>query len=63
LSVHITHGKEVDHSELLSRVRDRLQKEFAIDHLTIQMETPERETEAVYVCETGTQCFEPAKQH
>lgn len=63
LSVHITHGKEVDHSELLSRVRDRLQSEFAIDHLTIQMETPERETEAVYVCETGTQCFEPAKQH
>ena len=63
LSVHISHGEGIVHSELLSRVRDRLQTEFAIDHLTIQMETAERETEAVYVCETGTQCFEPAKQH
>jgi len=63
LSVHITHGPLVVHSELLARVRDRLQIEFGIDHLTIQMETPERETEAVYVCETGTQCFEPARQH
>ena len=63
LSVHITHSKEVSHSELLGRVRDRLQTEFGIDHLTIQMETPDREAEALYVCETGTQCFEPAKQH
>jgi cobalt-zinc-cadmium efflux system protein len=57
LSVHITHGKSVVHSELLGRVRDRLQVDFGIDHLTIQMETPEREAE------TGTRCFEPAKQH
>ena len=63
LSVHISHSTAVAHSELLARVRDRLQTEFAIDHLTIQMETLEREAEAVYVCETGTQCFEPAKQH
>ena len=63
LSVHITHGGDTIHSELLSRVRERLQGEFGIDHLTIQMETPEREAEALYVCETGTQCFEPAKQH
>jgi len=63
LSVHISHRKDVAHSELLARVRDRLQTEFAIDHLTIQMETLEREAEALYVCETGTQCFEPAKQH
>jgi cobalt-zinc-cadmium efflux system protein len=63
LSVHITHDPVTVHSELLARVRDRLQIDFGIDHLTIQMETPEREAEAVYVCETGTQCFEPAKQH
>jgi cobalt-zinc-cadmium efflux system protein len=63
LSVHITHHPVVVHSELLARVRDRLQIDFGIDHLTIQMETPEREAEALYVCETGTQCFEPAKQH
>ncbi|MBV9242758.1 MAG: cation transporter [Acidobacteria bacterium] len=63
LSVHITHSEVTIHTELLSRVRDKLQSGFGIDHLTIQMETPERETEALYVCETGTQCFEPAKQH
>jgi cobalt-zinc-cadmium efflux system protein len=62
LSVHISHGRDVSHSELLGRVRDRLQTEFAIDHLTIQMETADREAEALYVCATGTQCFEPAKQ-
>jgi cobalt-zinc-cadmium efflux system protein len=63
LSVHITHSNGVVHSELLGLVRDALQTNYGIDHLTIQMETPERETEALYVCETGTHCFEPAKQH
>ena len=62
LSVHITLTEGTAHSELLSRVRERLQ-EFGIDHLTIQMETAAHETEALYVCETGTQCFEPARQH
>lgn len=62
LSAHISHDDSVIHSELLAAVRDRLHNEFGIDHLTIQMETLSRETEAVYVCETGTRCFEPAKQ-
>jgi cobalt-zinc-cadmium efflux system protein len=62
LSAHISHGESVAHSELLVRVRERLHDEFGIDHLTIQMETSNRETEAVYVCATGTKCFEPAKQ-
>jgi cobalt-zinc-cadmium efflux system protein len=60
LSAHISHGQTVPHSDLLTRVRDRLHDEFGIDHLTIQMETVDRETEAVYVCDTGTKCFEPA---
>jgi len=60
LSAHISHGQTVQHSDLLTRVRDRLHNEFGIDHLTIQMETIDRETEAVYVCDTGTKCFEPA---
>lgn len=63
LSVHISHHDDVGHSDLLAEVRDRLHDRFGIDHLTIQMETMSRETEAVYVCETGTRCFEPAKQH
>jgi cobalt-zinc-cadmium efflux system protein len=60
LSAHISHGADVPHSELLVRVRTRLHESYGIDHLTIQMETLDRETEAVYVCETGTRCFEPA---
>jgi cobalt-zinc-cadmium efflux system protein len=61
LSAHISHGETVPHSELLVRVRTKLNDEYGINHLTIQMETLDRETEAVYVCETGTRCFEPAK--
>ncbi len=60
LSVHISHDDATSHSDLLARVRDRLHDRFGIDHLTIQMETNNRETEAVYICETGTKCFEPA---
>lgn len=62
LSVHISHDATVLHSELLAKVRERLHDQFGIDHLTIQMETVDREAEAVYVCSTGTKCFEPAKQ-
>ncbi|CAN5361248.1 CDF family zinc transporter CzcD [soil metagenome] len=61
LSAHINHDSSVPHSDLLARVRDRLHDHFGIDHLTIQMETLSLETEAVYVCETGTKCFEPAR--
>jgi cobalt-zinc-cadmium efflux system protein len=62
LSAHVNHEKSVPHSELLSSIRERLNDEFHIEHLTIQMETTENETEAVYICETGTKCFEPARQ-
>ena len=61
LSAHISHDESVAHSELLAKVRERLHDRFGIDHLTIQMETIDLEAEAVYVCETGTKCFEPAK--
>lgn len=61
LSAHISHATNVHHSELLTRVRRRLHDGFGIDHLTIQMETLDLEAEAVYVCETGTKCFEPAR--
>src|SRR5688572_3033548 len=60
LSAHISHDDSVAHSELLAVVRSKLHDRFGIDHLTIQMEALELEAEAVYVCETGTQCFEPA---
>lgn len=61
LSAHISHGSRVHHGELLANVRSRLHEDFGIDHLTIQMETLDLEAEAVYVCETGTKCFEPVR--
>lgn len=63
LSVHISHDESVVHSDLLVAVRDKLHAGFEINHLTIQMETLNLETEAVYICETGTKCFEPAVKH
>jgi len=60
LSAHITHDESVSHSDLLTAVRGKLLEIYGIDHLTIQMETLDREAEAVYVCETGTKCFEPS---
>lgn len=61
LSAHICHEDKIAHLELLTSVRDTLHERFGIDHLTIQMETLSLEAEAVYVCETGVNCFEPAK--
>ena len=63
LSAHISHDETISHSELLVAVRKRLHDRFHIDHLTIQMETLNREAEALWICETGTKCFEPAKRH
>jgi cobalt-zinc-cadmium efflux system protein len=60
LSAHINHYDDVPHSELLTSVRQKLHDSFGLDHLTIQMETVDLETEALYVCEMGTRCFEPA---
>lgn len=62
MSAHISHHESVRHSDLLVTVKDRLHDSFGIDHLTIQMETVDNEAEALYVCETGTRCFEPARQ-
>lgn len=63
LSAHIHHDDSVLHTDLLVKIRERLHDAFGIDHLTIQMETIGREDETVYVCETGSRCFVPAKQH
>lgn len=63
LSAHISHDDSVSHSDLLKIVRAKLHDRFGIDHLTIQMETLSLEAEAVYICETGTRCFEPSKSN
>jgi cobalt-zinc-cadmium efflux system protein len=61
LSAHINHDPGFRSADLLASVRERLHSTFGIDHLTIQMETLQNETEAIYVCDTGTKCFEPTQ--
>ena len=61
LSAHVRCDGKTSPNELLKSIRSRLHDEFGIDHLTIQMETPEFENEDVHFCHTGTQCFEPGK--
>lgn len=58
LSAHVRHFESVSQAELLKKLRQRLHDEFGIDHLTIQMETPDFEDENVHFCQTGAQCFE-----
>lgn len=59
LSAHVSFDETVAQNELLKSLRRRLHDEFSIDHLTIQMETPDLEDETVHFCETGAGCFEP----
>lgn len=58
LSAHVQHDEIISPAILLKQLRQRLHDEFGIDHLTIQMETPDFEDEDFHFCQTGTQCFE-----
>lgn len=58
LSAHVQHDETISQPALLKQLRQRLHDEFGIDHLTIQMETPDFEDESVHFCQTGAHCFE-----
>ncbi len=58
LSAHVQHDATIIQSELLKQLRKHLHDEFGIDHLTIQMETPDFEDESVHFCHSGARCFE-----
>jgi len=59
LSAHVRFDEKVAQNELLKSLRVKLHNEFSIDHLTIQMETPDLEDDDLHFCETGAGCFEP----
>lgn len=59
LSVHVVHPDSVSPNKLLKNVREKLNAEFGIDHLTIQMEKASDEQEGLHPCLSGTNCFEP----
>ena len=57
LSAHVIHAYEVSQPELLKELRAKLHDRFGVDHLTIQMETPDFEDETFHFCHAGTACF------
>src|SRR5687767_361259 len=57
LSAHVIHAYSISQPELLKELRTKLQDRFGVDHLTIQMETPDFEDETFHFCHAGTACF------
>ena len=57
LSAHVIHQYQVSQPELLRDLQTTLHDRFGVDHLTIQMETPDFEDETFHFCHAGTACF------
>lgn len=62
LSAHIIHGAAASQPELLKELRAKLQERFGVDHLTIQMETPDFEDDTFHFCHAGTACFRSERE-
>jgi cobalt-zinc-cadmium efflux system protein len=62
LSAHVIHLESVSVPELLSQLRNKLHTRFGVDHLTIQMETPEFEDDTFHFCHASTACFRSDKE-
>lgn len=62
LSAHVVHSEAISQPELLKELRAKLQERFGVDHLTIQMETPDFEDETFHFCHTGIACFRSEKE-
>ena len=58
LSAHVIHLETTQAPELLRDLRAKLQTQFGVDHLTIQMETPDFEDETFHFCHAATACFQ-----
>ena len=57
LSAHVIHSSSISQPDLLRELRMKLHDRFGVDHLTIQMETPDSEDETFHFCHAGTACF------
>lgn len=62
LSAHVIHTDTTSPPELLSELRNKLHQRFGVDHLTIQMETPEYEDDTFHFCHADTACFRSGKE-
>jgi cobalt-zinc-cadmium efflux system protein len=61
LSAHVIHAEHISQSDLLKELRIKLHDRFGVDHLTIQMETPDFEDETFHFCHNGTACFKSSR--
>ncbi len=57
LSAHVIHSHSISQPDLLRELRAKLHDRFGVDHLTIQMETPDFDDETFHFCHAGTACF------
>ena len=57
LSAHVIHAASISQPDLLRELRTKLHDRFGVDHLTIQMETPDSADETFHFCHAGTACF------
>jgi cobalt-zinc-cadmium efflux system protein len=62
LSAHVIHVETISQAELLKELRAKLHDSFGVDHLTIQMETPDFEDETFHFCHAATACFRSARE-
>jgi cobalt-zinc-cadmium efflux system protein len=62
LSAHVIHAYSISQSDLLKELRTKLHDHFGVDHLTIQMETPDFEDETFHFCHAGTACFRSERE-
>jgi cobalt-zinc-cadmium efflux system protein len=62
LSAHVIHEDSISQAKLLQELREKLHDRFGVDHLTIQMETPDFEDDTFHFCHAGTACFRPERQ-
>jgi cobalt-zinc-cadmium efflux system protein len=62
LSAHVIHSHAISQPQLLKDLRTKLHDQFGVDHLTIQMETPDFEDETFHFCHAGTACFRAERE-
>jgi cobalt-zinc-cadmium efflux system protein len=62
LSAHVIHIETISQAEILRELRTKLSDRFGVDHLTIQLETPDFEDETFHFCHAGTACFRSPRE-
>jgi cobalt-zinc-cadmium efflux system protein len=62
LSAHVVHAESISQPALLQELRTKLHDRFGVDHLTLQMETPDFEDDTFHFCHAGTACFRSERE-